>query len=169
MNILMLAVDDLRPLFGAAYGVEEVLTPNIDNFFLSGGGSAFQRSYVSIAVCGPSRASILTGRRPDSTQVLNTQIPKAFAGWCWCQRTNCSKDELFMTLPTYFRQHGYVTAGAVRVFHHGFCRARVSVIGLRLFDGARFSAGICTRRCHWFPHNQLTFLSGVQSSYRLAL
>eukprot|EP01050_Picozoa_sp_SAG11_P017314 SAG11_NODE_2483_length_3304_cov_1.781903_1_plen_100_part_00 len=72
-NVVMLVADDLRPLFGAAYGVPEVLTPQIDRFFLRGGnggagaGLVFRRSYVQIAVCGPSRSSILTGRRPDST------------------------------------------------------------------------------------------------------
>lgn len=63
MNVLMIAVDDLRPMFGASYGTEEVLTPAIDKFFMDGGGSAMQHSYVQIAICGPSRASILTGRR----------------------------------------------------------------------------------------------------------
>mgnify|MGYP000321056365 CR=1 FL=1 len=68
-NFLLIAVDDLRPLFGESYGVEEVLTPNIDKHFLHSNGSAMQNSYVQIAVCGPSRASILTGRRPDTTRV----------------------------------------------------------------------------------------------------
>lgn len=60
--------------------------------------------------------------RPDTTQAINTQVPKAYAGWCWCQRTNCTKAELFMTLPTYFASHGsYVTAGVGKVFHPGGC------------------------------------------------
>ena len=52
MNVLMIAVDDLRPLFGASYATEEVLTPAIDAFFLEGGGTVLQRSYVQIAICG---------------------------------------------------------------------------------------------------------------------
>ena len=55
-NFLMIAVDDLRPMFGKSFGYEEVLTPNMDKHFLEGGGSAMQHSYVQIAVCGPSRA-----------------------------------------------------------------------------------------------------------------
>lgn len=121
MNVLMFAVDDLRPLFGASYGTEEVLTPSIDAFFMEGGGTAVQRSYVQIAICGPSRASILTGRRPDTTQAINTQVPKEYAGWCWCQRTNCSKAALFLTIPTYFARHGYVTAGVGKIFHPAGC------------------------------------------------
>ena len=51
----LIAIDDLRPLFGRSYGVEEVLTPNFDKYFLDGQGSVMQNSYVQIAVCGPSR------------------------------------------------------------------------------------------------------------------
>eukprot|EP00729_Bicosta_minor_P027322 gene27322-24336_t len=68
-NFLLIAVDDLRPMFGKAFGNEEVLSPNIDKHFIDSNGTAMQNSYVQIAVCGPSRASILTGRRPDTTQV----------------------------------------------------------------------------------------------------
>ena len=42
-------------------------------------------------------------------------------GWCWCERTGCRPTELFMTLPTYFRTHGYVTAGAGKLFHPDAC------------------------------------------------
>lgn len=100
------AVDDLRPMFGKSFGYDEVLTPNMDKHFLEGGGSTFQHSYVQIAVCGPSRASVLTGRRPDTTTV---GVTGGVTHWCWCQRSNCKADALFMTLPTYFAQHGYVT------------------------------------------------------------
>ena len=99
-NILMLAVDDLRPLFGEAFGYPEVKTPNFDKNFL-GEGLVFRtpllpphfcaqpliaprgpapagNSYVQVAVCGPSRSSILTGRRPDSSH-----INAALNSWCW--------------------------------------------------------------------------------------
>ena len=74
-----------------------------------------QHSYVQIAVCGPSRASLLTSRRPDTTYVGT--MPPFLGDWCWCQRTNCTDGELFMTLPTYFRQHGYVSEGNGVSFH----------------------------------------------------
>jgi arylsulfatase A-like enzyme len=115
MNILMIAVDDLRPS-GQSFDKPEVLTPHIDRFFLSGNGSAFQHSYVQFAWCGPSRASILTSRRPDSTYVGSGK-----GGWCWCQRSNCTENQSFMTLPTYFRQHGYTTAGVGKLFHPDAC------------------------------------------------
>ena len=47
MQVLLIAVDDLRPLFGRSFAEPEVKTPSIDEFFLDGGGSAFQNSYVT--------------------------------------------------------------------------------------------------------------------------
>jgi arylsulfatase A-like enzyme len=110
-------VDDLRAQFGRSFATEEVKTPHIDQFFLDGGGSAMQHSYVQIAVCGPSRSSMLTGRRPDTTHV-GTGI----GGWCWCQRTGCAGDKLFMTLPTWMRRHGFTTAGNGKLFHPDACK-----------------------------------------------
>eukprot|EP00658_Telonema_sp_P-2_P025178 TRINITY_DN20138_c0_g1_i1.p1 TRINITY_DN20138_c0_g1~~TRINITY_DN20138_c0_g1_i1.p1 ORF type:complete len:541 (-),score=105.76 TRINITY_DN20138_c0_g1_i1:398-2020(-) len=116
-NILLIAVDDLRPQFGSVYNNSEVHTPHIDNFFLAGGGTAMQSAYVQIAVCGPSRASMLTGRRPDTTRV-GVGAP----GWCWCQRTACKNHSLFMTLPTWLRQEGgYSTEGNGKLFHPDAC------------------------------------------------
>lgn len=117
-NFFLIAVDDLRPMFGKSFGHPEVLSPNIDKHFTTGGGAAMQHSYVQIAVCGPSRASILTGRRPDTTTV-GVSGPIIF--WCWCQRGKCAKDKLFMTIPTYFAQNGYVTAGNGKVYHPDAC------------------------------------------------
>lgn len=122
-NFVMIAVDDLRPLFGDAFANPEVLAPNIDRHFLRGGGSAFQHSYVQIAVCGPSRSSILTGRRPDTTTV-GVQ-PGGPLTWCWCQRGKCRDDGLFMTLPAWFARNGYVTAGNGKIFHPDACSTRM--------------------------------------------
>ena len=120
-NFLMIAVNDLRPMFGKAYGYEEVLTPNMDKHFLAE-GSAMQHSYVSIAVCGPSRASVLTGRRPDTTTVgVSGLQPAAPVQWCWCQRSKCDANALFMTLPTWFAEHGFITAGNGKIFHPDAC------------------------------------------------
>lgn len=116
MNVLFIAVDDLRAQYGRSFKTPEVLTPRMDAFFLDGGGSAMQHSYVQVAVCGPSRSSMLTGRRPDSTHVGT-----GLGGWCWCQRSGCSPDALFITLPTYLRRHGFETAGNGKLFHPDAC------------------------------------------------
>ena len=80
-----------------------------------------QHSDVQIAVCGPSRSSMLTGRRPDTTHIGTGGTHTTRGSWCWCWRSRCSSDALFMTLPTYLRQQGFVTAGAGKLFHPDAC------------------------------------------------
>ena len=78
MNVLFIAIDDLRPEIGC-YGNDEVKTPNID--LLAKKGIKFNRAYCQYPVCNPSRASFLTGKRPDELTLaeslyLASIIPK---------------------------------------------------------------------------------------------
>ena len=66
-NILFIAIDDLRPELGC-FGGEEVLSPHIDQ--LAATGTVFSRAYCQVAVCGASRASLMTGLRPTSKRFL---------------------------------------------------------------------------------------------------
>ena len=93
-NILFIAVDDLKTAIGA-YGDEMAKTPNIDK--LANEGTVFLNAYCQQAVCGPSRASLLTGLRPDNTEVwdLKTLIR--------------DKNPDVTTLPQLFKQNGYET------------------------------------------------------------
>jgi len=102
-NILFIPVDDLRPEFGA-YGAEFVKTPHMDR--LASQGVTFLRAYCQQAVCNPSRASLLTGLRPDSIQV-------------WDLRTDF-RDNVpdVITLPQFFKQQGYTTIGLGKAFHN---------------------------------------------------
>lgn len=102
-NILFIPVDDLRPELGA-YGDEFIKTPNIDR--LAKAGVTFTRAYCQQAVCNPSRASLLTGLRPDSIQV-------------WDLKTHF-RDNVpdIVTLPQYFKQNGYITIGLGKAFHN---------------------------------------------------
>ncbi|NDV63192.1 sulfatase-like hydrolase/transferase [Puniceicoccales bacterium CK1056] len=99
-NVLFIAVDDLKPAIGA-YG-EGLHTPAMDR--LAAQGTTFLNAHCQQAVCGPSRASLLTGMRPDYTRVwdLKTQIRDI-------------RPEI-VTLPQYFKENGYETAGVGKIF-----------------------------------------------------
>ena len=103
-NVLFIAVDDLRPELGC-YG-NPVLTPNIDQ--IASKGLVLDRAYCQQAVCSPTRSSLLTGTRPDTTKVwdLNTHFRKALPD--------------VVTLPQLFKNNGYVTQGMGKIYHHGF-------------------------------------------------
>ena len=103
-NILMIAVDDLRPEINA-YGFPRMHTPNFDK--LIGQGTMFKFNYVQQAVCSPSRTSLLTGRRPDTTHIYDL--------WTYFRSAGCN----VTTLPQFFKQHGYRTAGHGKIFHPG--------------------------------------------------
>ncbi|MGI9176468.1 MAG: sulfatase [Pirellulales bacterium] len=104
-NVLMIVVDDLRPSLGC-YGDAAAKTPNIDR--LAARGVVFKNAYCQQAVCSPSRASLMTGRRPDATQVwdLRTHFRSALP--------DC------VTLPEYFKNQGYRCAAFGKIFHRGF-------------------------------------------------
>jgi len=64
-NVLFIVVDDLRPNI-AAHGSKFMVTPHMDA--LAASGVLFQRAYAQYSLCGPSRTSFLSGRRPDATR-----------------------------------------------------------------------------------------------------
>ncbi|HAU36573.1 MAG TPA: iduronate sulfatase [Phycisphaerales bacterium] len=103
-NVLFFPVDDLRPELGC-YGHPIARSPNIDR--LARAGLLFERAYCQQAVCGPTRASLLTGLRPDTTRVydLKTHI-----------RTTLPD---VVTLPQHFKNHGYHSEAIGKVFHSG--------------------------------------------------
>lgn len=105
MNILFIGVDDLRPELGC-YGASYMHTPHIDQ--LAEQGMAFQRAYVQQAVCAASRASLLTGFRPDTTTVdypYNDYFKEEFL-------------EAHDTIPRFFAKRGYYTRTLGKI-HHG--------------------------------------------------
>ena len=104
-DILFIAVDDLRPELGC-YGAETAITPNIDA--LAATSMVFERAYCQIAVCSPSRASLLTGRRPDTNHVWEIS-----GNEYWRKFTNAT------TIPQYFKENGYVSIGMGKIFHPG--------------------------------------------------
>ncbi len=101
-NVLFIAIDDLRPALGC-YGDRVAITPNIDR--LARRGTVFERAYCQQAVCGPSRLSLMTGRRPDTTRVwdLKTHFREALPN--------------VVSLPQHFRKHGYSTRSIGKIYH----------------------------------------------------
>jgi len=102
-NILFISIDDLRPDLGV-YGNEDIITPNIDHF--ASEGVTFLRTYSQAAVCAPSRASLMTGLRPDSTRV-----------WHLGDKFRKINPET-VTMPQYFKKFGYHTVSMGKIFHN---------------------------------------------------
>ena len=101
-NVLFIIVDDLRPMLGC-YGHPEMHTPNIDR--LAQRGTLFDRAYCQYPLCSPSRTSMITGLRPETTGIINNsadfrqELPNA------------------LTLPQHFKTHGYHTQSVGRIAH----------------------------------------------------
>ena len=104
-NVLFILVDDLRPMLGC-YGHTEMHTPNIDR--LAQRGTLFNRAYCQFPVCNPSRASILTGLRPETVGVLNN----------YTHYRSTVRD--VVSLPQHFKAQGYHTRSIGKVVHGPF-------------------------------------------------
>ena len=101
-NILLISIDDLRPDLGS-YGHPIAKTPSLDSFAQS--GLLFEQAYTQQAICGPSRASLMTGLRPATTgikrleQTVSSTVPKV------------------VTLNKIFKKNGYETISIGKIYH----------------------------------------------------
>jgi arylsulfatase A-like enzyme len=103
-NILFISVDDLRPEL-KRFGKSGMITPHLDR--LADQGTIFRRAYCQYAVCGPSRASLLSGLRPTHTRfIIDKKQPGVDSDAPGC-----------LTLPKYFKQNGYVTQSLGKIYH----------------------------------------------------
>lgn len=148
-SVLFIAIDDLRGTVGC-FGDEIAVTPNMDK--LAREGTIFLNAYCQQAVCNPSRASVITGRRPDTLKVwdLKTHF-----------RTHQSD---IVTLPQYFRRYGYYTQSFGKVLHGQ---------GAPSTDPPSWSAepvwDHCTKREQYvLPENQPDDNSGKQAAAECA-
>ncbi len=101
-NVLFISIDDLRTEVGA-FGSARAQTPHLDR--LAAQGVKFDRAYCQYPLCNPSRASLLTGRYPVTSELYGNR--DNFTAW----------HPDWVSLPKYFRQHGYFTARFGKIFH----------------------------------------------------
>ncbi|OEJ99423.1 iduronate-2-sulfatase [Flavivirga aquatica] len=111
-NILFLAIDDLRPEIGA-YGSDLAITPNLDK--LASSGLLFNRAYCQEPICSPSRASLMTGARPETINVIEN----------FTYFRDANPD--IITLPQHFKNNGYETTHTGKIYHKpGFADLNIS-------------------------------------------
>ena len=103
-NVLLICVDDLKPVLGC-YGDKLAQSPHIDK--LAAHGVRFERAYCNQAVCSPSRNALLVGLRSQTLGIYD--LPTNFR--------RAAPDAV--TLPQYFKQHGYRTEAMGKLFHVG--------------------------------------------------
>jgi len=102
-NILFVSIDDLGPNLGS-YDNKYIKSPNLDEFAQN--GMTFRNTYCQAAVCAPSRASLMTGLRPDSTRV-----------WHLGDKFREIHPDI-VTLPQHFNSNGYHTVCIGKIFHN---------------------------------------------------
>lgn len=103
-NVLFMVADDMNNALGC-YGHPVVKTPNLDR--LASRSVLFDRAYCQFPLCAPSRASFLSGRRPETTRVLSLTVP-----------TRKYMQDVTM-LPELFRKNGYYSADCGKIYHTG--------------------------------------------------
>ena len=109
-NVLFIAIDDLNDWVGCMGGHPQALTPNIDR--LAAQGTLFTNAHCQAPICGPSRASVMTGIYPSHSgnylQLNDQEIKK-------------SNDYVAKTifLPDHFEAHGYKTMAVGKIYHNG--------------------------------------------------
>ncbi len=110
MNVLFIAIDDMNPIIGA-YGNSLIETPNMDQ--LAARGTTFLNAHCQWSVCGPSRASIMTGLMPEQTGVMGFTKMRGDAvddGY-----DNSRGVTNIITIPQHFIDYGYTTAASGKI------------------------------------------------------
>lgn len=124
-NVLFIAIDDLNDFVGCMDGALKAHTPNIDR--LADAGTLFSNAHCQAPICGPSRASIMTGLYPVNSgnylQLSDKNIKKSNA---------LTEQAIFM--PDYFEQNGYKTMAVGKIYHQGDKAESFDEYG-SMFDG----------------------------------
>jgi len=104
-NVLFIMSDDMRVELGCYSSMFQAKTPNLDA--LAKSGVRFDRNYCQFPLCNPSRSSLLTGYNPTKTGVLGNRTAFRDIHPDWT------------SLPQLFRQNGYISVRAGKIFHGG--------------------------------------------------
>lgn len=105
LNVLFIISDDLTSTGVSSYENKACSTPNIDK--LASEGVRYTRAYCQYPVCGPSRASFMSGYYPNATTTFGY-----VSG-----RDNIGPDRL--TWSQLFKDNGYYTARVSKIYHMG--------------------------------------------------
>ncbi len=124
-NVLFIAIDDLNDWVGCLAGHPQAVTPNMDA--LASRGVLFTNAHCQGPICGPSRASLLSGRYPHSTGVYQQPTGNAMEK----DRTHFDGQ----LLPQYFASHGYLTLGCGKITH-GFSPQKAFDLFAGTFGGS---------------------------------
>ena len=109
-NVLFIAIDDINPIIGA-YGNSLIQTPNMDA--LAARGMVFENAHAQWAVCGPSRASLMTGLMPEQGGVMG--FTKMRGDAVNNSRDNAKGVTNLVTIPQHFISNGYETAATGKI------------------------------------------------------
>lgn len=109
-NVVMIIVDDLNDWVGVMGGHPDTKTPNMDR--LAAEGTLFMNAHATAAICGPSRASVMTGLRPSTSGIYEQLSDREIK-----QASEATENITFMT--EYFAANGYKTMGIGKIFHNG--------------------------------------------------
>ena len=102
-NVLFISVDDLKPAI-SVYGDPHAVTPQLER--LAKMGTTFLNAHCQQAICGPSRASVMTGLRPDQTRVWDLQT-----------KIRAELPDV-VTIPQHFKANGYNAVGVGKIFDY---------------------------------------------------
>jgi len=106
-NVLFIAIDDLTTTAVHAYGNSQIKTPNLDRFAKT--AVRFDRTYCQFPLCGPSRCSLLTALRPDTTRLYGNSMSIPIRHYF----------PDILTLPQMFRTNGYFSGRVGKIYHYG--------------------------------------------------
>lgn len=113
-NVLFIAVDDLNDWIGCLGGHPQAKTPNIDR--LASRGMLFEQAYCSAPLCNPSRMATMTGLRSSTIDIWSNEGRYGQADAISWFRDKPEFHDL-VTIPQYFRQHGYTAVMGGKIFH----------------------------------------------------